>query len=140
MPRTMQRVSMMRLSKALGRIASGMRLVWVGQSDELSNRGISNASTDARLPLRPAQHSFQCSTRAGMQRASLRHVIIFSCAAFLFLIAAVSAKAQAQAPLLRLQLHWTHQAQFAGYYVAKELCFYRRAGIDIDLAPGGVNV
>lgn len=28
---------------------------------------------------------------------------------------------------------WTPQAQFAGYYVAKELGFYEEAGIDVEI-------
>jgi uncharacterized membrane protein YeiH/ABC-type nitrate/sulfonate/bicarbonate transport system substrate-binding protein len=39
-----------------------------------------------------------------------------------------------------MQLHWTHQAQFAGYYVAEQLGFYKGEGIDIELAPGGLYV
>lgn len=32
---------------------------------------------------------------------------------------------------------WRPQAQFAGYYVALEKGFYRRAGIDLEIIPGG---
>lgn len=32
-----------------------------------------------------------------------------------------------------LQLSWKHQFQFAGYYVAKELGYYKEAGIDVDI-------
>ena len=32
-----------------------------------------------------------------------------------------------------LQLGWKHQFQFAGYYVAKELGYYKKAGIDIEM-------
>lgn len=32
-----------------------------------------------------------------------------------------------------LQLKWTHSFQFAGYYMAKELGFYREAGLDVTL-------
>ncbi len=34
---------------------------------------------------------------------------------------------------VRLQLKWTHQFQFAGYYVAKELGYYRDAGLDVEI-------
>ncbi|GBG12594.1 uncharacterized protein NMK_0125 [Novimethylophilus kurashikiensis] len=34
-----------------------------------------------------------------------------------------------------LQLKWHHQFQFAGYYAAKELGYYREAGLDVDLLP-----
>jgi len=38
-----------------------------------------------------------------------------------------------------LQLKWTHAFQFAGYYAAKELGYYRDAGLDVDIveAPPG---
>jgi polar amino acid transport system substrate-binding protein len=32
-----------------------------------------------------------------------------------------------------LQLHWLHQFQFAGYYMAKEKGFYEEAGLDVDI-------
>jgi NitT/TauT family transport system substrate-binding protein len=34
---------------------------------------------------------------------------------------------------------WTTQAQFAGYYVAYELGFYKKHGIDLTIIPGGQN-
>lgn len=36
---------------------------------------------------------------------------------------------------ITLQLRWLHQAQFAGYYMAKEKGFYEQAGLDVMLAP-----
>ena len=36
-----------------------------------------------------------------------------------------------------LQLRWTHQFQFAGYYMAKELGLYRDAGLDVEIRAGG---
>ncbi|MFZ6722811.1 ABC transporter substrate-binding protein [Undibacterium sp. Ji49W] len=43
---------------------------------------------------------------------------------------------------VRLQLKWTHAFQFAGYYAAKELGYYREAGLDVDIreAQPGVDV
>ncbi|UTW08703.1 GGDEF domain-containing protein [Pseudomonas benzenivorans] len=38
---------------------------------------------------------------------------------------------------LRLQLRWLHQFQFAGYYMALEKGFYRQAGLDVEILPGG---
>ncbi|WP_439887894.1 diguanylate cyclase [Pseudomonas sp. MBLB4123] len=38
---------------------------------------------------------------------------------------------------VRLQLRWLHQFQFAGYYMALEKGFYRQAGLDVDILPGG---
>ena len=40
----------------------------------------------------------------------------------------------------RLVLHWDHQAQFAGYYVALDKGFYAAEGIDVTIIRGGPNV
>jgi len=37
-------------------------------------------------------------------------------------------------------LHWSHQAQFAGYYVAKEKGFYKKRGRDVLIRRGGYDV
>jgi ABC-type nitrate/sulfonate/bicarbonate transport system substrate-binding protein/nitrogen-specific signal transduction histidine kinase len=34
---------------------------------------------------------------------------------------------------VRLQLKWSHQFQFAGYYAAKQLGYYRDAGLDVEI-------
>lgn len=34
-----------------------------------------------------------------------------------------------------LQLKWTHAYQFAGYYAAKEMGYYRDAGLNVDILP-----
>lgn len=36
---------------------------------------------------------------------------------------------------ITLQLKWLHQFQFAGYYAAKELGYYKEAGLDVTLEP-----
>ena len=36
---------------------------------------------------------------------------------------------------VKIYLGWTHQFQFAGYYAAKELGYYREAGIEVELVP-----
>src|SRR6201992_2395202 len=41
---------------------------------------------------------------------------------------------------LTLQLKWVTQAQFAGYYVAKDKGFYKDAGLDVTIKPGGPDV
>jgi NitT/TauT family transport system substrate-binding protein len=38
-----------------------------------------------------------------------------------------------------LRLKWFHQAQFAGFYVAKEKEFYKSAGLNVDIQPGGLD-
>jgi NitT/TauT family transport system substrate-binding protein len=39
-----------------------------------------------------------------------------------------------------LQLKWVTQAQFAGYYVAKDKGFYKDAGLDVTIKPGGPDI
>jgi len=39
-----------------------------------------------------------------------------------------------------LQLKWVAQAQFAGYYVAAEKGYYKDAGLDVEIKPGGPDI
>lgn len=41
---------------------------------------------------------------------------------------------------ITLQLKWVTQAQFAGYYVAKDKGFYEAEGLDVDIKPGGPDI
>jgi NitT/TauT family transport system substrate-binding protein len=41
---------------------------------------------------------------------------------------------------LVLQLKWVTQAQFAGYYVAKDKGLYKDVGLDVDIRAGGPDV
>ncbi|UHA61373.1 ABC transporter substrate-binding protein [Metabacillus litoralis] len=38
-----------------------------------------------------------------------------------------------------LRLKWIHQAQFAGFYAAKEKGYYEEAGLDVEIRPGGAD-
>ncbi|HEX4407441.1 MAG TPA: ABC transporter substrate-binding protein [Xanthobacteraceae bacterium] len=49
------------------------------------------------------------------------------------------ASAQAADPVT-IQLKWVAQAQFAGYFVAKDKGFYKDAGLDVTINPGGPDV
>ena len=49
------------------------------------------------------------------------------------------ASAQAADPVT-IQLKWVSQAQFAGYFVAKAKGFYKEAGLDVTIKPGGPDV
>ena len=44
------------------------------------------------------------------------------------------------ADAVTLQLKWVADAQFAGYYVAKDRGFYKDAGLDVTIKPGGPDV
>src|SRR4051812_47075419 len=52
------------------------------------------------------------------------------------LIAGLSLPALA-ADAVSVRLKWFNQAQFAGFYVAKEKGFYQAAGLDVAVQPGG---
>ena len=39
-----------------------------------------------------------------------------------------------------MQLRWTHQFQFAGYYAALQQGFYKDAGLDVTLKEGGPSI
>jgi NitT/TauT family transport system substrate-binding protein len=52
-------------------------------------------------------------------------------------LSTVSAQA---ADKVTIQLKWVAQAQFAGYFVAKEKGFYKDAGLDVTIKPGGPDV
>jgi NitT/TauT family transport system substrate-binding protein len=54
-------------------------------------------------------------------------------------LAAASFGAAAQ-DKLTLQLKWVTQAQFAGYYVAKDKGFYKDAGLDVTIKAGGPDI
>ena len=66
-----------------------------------------------------------------MKRAGL----ILTAAAF-----ALGATAAQAAEQVTLQLKWVTQAQFAGYYVAKEKGFYDEAGLDVTINAGGPDI
>lgn len=59
--------------------------------------------------------------------------------AAVFAAAVASGAAEAADPVT-LQLKWVTQAQFAGYYVAKDKGFYDEAGLDVTINPGGPDV
>jgi len=41
------------------------------------------------------------------------------------------------ADAVTVRLKWLNQAQFAGYYVAKDKGYYEKAGLDVSIQPGG---
>jgi NitT/TauT family transport system substrate-binding protein len=63
---------------------------------------------------------------------------------FLLTAAAVAALAatagSASAEKVTLQLKWVTQAQFAGYYVAQEKGYYKAAGLEVEIKPGGPDI
>src|SRR5271168_1477247 len=56
-------------------------------------------------------------------------------------VAAIAAVTSAQgADKVTLQLKWVTQAQFAGFYVAKDKGFYKAEGLDVTIKPGGPDI
>jgi NitT/TauT family transport system substrate-binding protein len=61
--------------------------------------------------------------------------MLTAAAAYGFSFAAAHAADQ-----VTIQLKWVAQAQFAGYFVAKDKGFYKDAGLDVTINPGGPDV
>ena len=61
--------------------------------------------------------------------------LMISAAALALLAGAANA-----ADPLTLQLKWVTQAQFAGYYVAKDKGFYDEENLDVTIQPGGPDI
>ncbi|MBQ0747657.1 MAG: ABC transporter substrate-binding protein [Marinobacter sp.] len=57
---------------------------------------------------------------------------------FLFTVVSQAAAAS-ELKDVTLRLKWVHQAQFAGFYAAKEKGFYEDAGLNVEIRPGGVD-
>ncbi len=53
-------------------------------------------------------------------------------------LAALSVSANAEKVIL--QLKWVTQAQFAGYYVAQAKGYYKAAGLEVEIKPGGPDI
>lgn len=65
----------------------------------------------------------------------LRRIATNSILLFFFSISAAVGEEALQT--IRLQLKWTHQFQFAGFYMALEKGFYRDAGFNVVILEGG---
>ena len=57
-----------------------------------------------------------------------------------FLSLLLAAGAAAAQDKVTVQLKWLPQAQFAGYYVAAAKGFYKDAGLDVTIKPGGPDI
>jgi NitT/TauT family transport system substrate-binding protein len=63
-----------------------------------------------------------------------RYLLVAAC-----LFGALAGPAKA-ADKVTLQLKWVAQAQFAGYYVADAKGYYKAAGLDVTIKPGGPDI
>ena len=68
--------------------------------------------------------------------------LVVAAAAWFAVAAAGSAKHAQSTKLTKvtLQLKWVAQAQFAGYYAAKEKGYYKQAGLDVNIKVGGPDI
>ena len=48
--------------------------------------------------------------------------------------------AASAADKVTIQLKWVTQSQFAGYYVAQAKGYYKAAGLDVTINPGGPDI
>ncbi|SFR46346.1 ABC transporter substrate-binding protein [Litoreibacter janthinus] len=65
---------------------------------------------------------------------------LLTTAALSMALAAPAAYADGHANSVKLQLQWVTQAQFAGYYVAKDKGFYEEEGLDVTVLAGGPDI
>jgi NitT/TauT family transport system substrate-binding protein len=68
---------------------------------------------------------------------TFRKHLVFTALAAITAFGAVGAQA---AEKVTLQLKWVPQAQFAGYYVAQAKGYYKDAGLDVTIKPGGPDI
>jgi NitT/TauT family transport system substrate-binding protein len=69
--------------------------------------------------------------------------LALAAAAAAFAVAAAGSSKHARSTKLTkvtLQLKWVTQAQFAGYYAAKAKGYYKQAGLDVTIKPGGTDI
>ncbi len=71
-----------------------------------------------------------------MRRRLIRSLLI---SMMMLLLPGTMGSAGAAEPV-RLMLQWTHQAQFTGYYVAKEKGLYSSLGLDVTIIQGGPKI
>ncbi len=73
----------------------------------------------------------------------MRNVVkisIILCLAFLLVLSCTLNTVQTPPEKVTLQLKWVHQAQFAGYYAAKEKGYYAGENLEVNFLEGGPNV
>jgi NitT/TauT family transport system substrate-binding protein len=66
----------------------------------------------------------------------MKNFLLGAAAAAALMASSVAAHAEA----VTIQLKWVTQAQFAGYFVAQAKGFYKDAGLDVTIKPGGPDI
>jgi NitT/TauT family transport system substrate-binding protein len=75
----------------------------------------------------------------GSMRLS-RRLLALGAAVVLVAAACSSSGGGSQKVAIKLQLQWFPQAQFAGYFAAKDKGFFSDEGLDVTILPGGVDI
>ncbi|WP_428462404.1 ABC transporter substrate-binding protein [Photobacterium kagoshimensis] len=65
------------------------------------------------------------------------HILNHIQTTILLLLAIFTSASYGATETVTLQLRWLHQAEFAGFYMAKERGFYQDAGLNVVIEPGG---
>jgi NitT/TauT family transport system substrate-binding protein len=66
----------------------------------------------------------------------MKKYLLGAAAAAAMMASSIAAHAEA----VTIQLKWVTQAQFAGYFVAQAKGFYKDAGLDVTIKPGGPDI
>ncbi len=75
-------------------------------------------------------------TRERQSTMAMKRIALLGAAAFMVL----SAGTVAAKDKVTLQLKWVTQAQFGGYFVARDKGFYGDVGLDVTINPGGPDI
>jgi len=68
-----------------------------------------------------------------------QRIALFSVLSFLILECVAGSTLSLASETVRLQLKWFHQFQFAGYYAAQALGFYRDEGLEVEIIEGAID-
>ena len=75
-----------------------------------------------------------------MRRRVMAIGLVVAVAAAALVVATSASAKHSSLKKVTLQLKWVPQAQFAGYYAALDLGFYKAAGLDVTIKPGGPQI
>src|SRR3954470_10273177 len=80
------------------------------------------------------------TTTGGSMRKRWMGVSVFGAALAVAVVTAATASAAPKLTNVSIQLQWVPQAQFAGYYAAQDLGYYKAAGLNVKLLNGGPQI
>jgi len=73
-------------------------------------------------------------------KVSIRGILLLACFALISPASCERDASRMPADAVTVQLKWLHQAQFAGFYVAREKGYYARENLNVTFLEGGVGV